>query len=222
MNSSKDAKNPAKRVKRLFENISIILAQSRIYSSLIDVLQNELYNVHMEEDTVQTLVAFEISQPAKKLNRSAGALLFLLAALVLFIILAANLLSTALEIPRETIQLPLYALLLAASCFVYRRHYVCYRYTLTNQTFAVDRISGNKERALFAVLLRDMALVQPGNTTRVRVKHVVHASVLSERRSIRMNATLDGHKTVFYLSPSKEFYATLQAQVQRHAEREST
>ncbi len=221
MKSSKVAKNPARRVKRLFENIPIILAQSRICSPLIDVLQIELYNVHMEEDTVQTLVAFEISQPAKKLNRSAGALLFLLIALVLFIILAANLLSTALEIPRETIQLPLYALLLAASYFVYLRHFVCYRYTLTNQTFAVDRISGNKERALFAILLSDMEVVLPDDETRVRSKHVIYASVFPKRRSIRMNATLDGHKTVFFLSPSEEFYATLQAQVQRHAERES-
>jgi len=176
----------------------------------------------MEENTVQTLVAFEISQPAKKLNRSAGALLVALTALVLTVIFAANILSSYLNIPREFVQLPLYALLAASSYYAYRRHYVCYRYTLTDQTFAVDRISGTKERFIAAILLTDIESIRPPNRTSEETNRVLYASVQNRKQSFCMNAMLNGQMTRLYISISEEFYTALLAQMQTVAKREST
>jgi hypothetical protein len=221
MNSSPVAKNPARLERRLLQNILFILAQSRIYSPLIDVLQIDPYNIRMEENTVQTLVAFEIAQPRKRLSRSAGAVYFMLTALVLAVISAANFAATHWQIPREWVQLPLYVLLIAAGIFVYRRHYVCYRYTLTDQTFAMDRIAGNAERAIAAVDLRDIDWTRADHEGRKTAMRTINASVLPKRESVRLTIRLDDQETVLYISPSEEFYMTLQAQIQRYAERES-
>ena len=176
----------------------------------------------MEENTVQTLVAFEIAQPQKRLNRSAGAVYFLLTALVLAVISAANFAATHWQIPREWVQLPLYAILIIASIFVYRRHYVCYRYTLTDQTFAVDRIAGNRERTMAAIDLSKIDDIRGDYEGGKPATHAIYASVLPKRKSARLTARLDGRETVLYISPSDDFFTTLQAQLQRYAKREST
>lgn len=176
----------------------------------------------MEENTVQTLVAFEVAQPRKRLNRSAGAVYFMLTALVLAAISAANFAATNWQIPREWVQLPLYAMLIAAGILIYRRHYVCYRYTLTDQTFAVDRIAGNTERTIAAIDLRQIDGICADHEDRKTGTRTIYASVLPKRKSVRLTARLDGLETVLYISPSEDFYTTLQAQLLRHAKREST
>ena len=176
----------------------------------------------MEENTVQTLVAFEISQPQKRLSRSAGAAYFLLTALVVAVISAANFAAAHWQIPREWVQLPLYATLIAAGIFIYRRHYVCYRYTLTDQTFAVDRIAGNTERAIAALDLHEMHAIQVEHEASKAAGRTINASVLPKRKSVRLTAFLDGQETILYISPSEDFYTTLQAQLQQYAKREST
>lgn len=176
----------------------------------------------MEENTVQTLVAFEIAQPQKRLNRSAGAVYFLLTALVLAVISAANFAATHWQIPREWVQLPLYAILIAASILVYRRHYVCYRYTLTDQTFAVDRIAGNRERTIAAIDLSEIDGTPADHEGGRTATRTVYASVLPKRKSARLTARLDGRETILYISPSEDFFTTLQAQLQQYAKREST
>ena len=176
----------------------------------------------MEENTVQTLVAFEIAQPQKRLNRSAGAVYFLLTALVLTVISVANFAATHWQIPREWVQLPLYAILIAASILVYRRHYVCYRYTLTDQTFAVDQIAGNRERTIAAIDLSEIDGIPADHKDGRTAMRTIYASVLPKRKSARLTARLDGRETVLYISPSEDFFTTLQAQVQQHAKREST
>ena len=133
----------------------------------------------MEENTVQTLVAFEIAQPRKRLNRSAGAVYFLLTVLVLAVISVANFAATHWQIPREWVQLPLYAILIAASILVYRRHYVCYRYTLTDQTFAVDRIAGNRERTMAAIDLSEIDDIRGDHEGDKPATHAIYASVLA-------------------------------------------
>ena len=176
----------------------------------------------MEENTVQTLVAFEIAQPRKRLNRSTGAVYLLLTALVLAIISAANLAATHWQIPREWVQLPLYAILIAAGIWVYRRHYVCYRYTLTDQTLAVDRIAGNRERTMAAIDLSEIDDIFGDSEGGKPTMHAIYASVLPKRKSARLTARLDGRETVLYISPSEDFFTTLQAQLQQYAKREST
>ncbi len=176
----------------------------------------------MEENTVQTLVAFEIAQPRKRLNRSAGAVYFLLTALVLAVISAANFAATHWQIPREWVQLPLYAVLMIASILVYRRHYVCYRYTLTDQTFAVDRIAGNREQTMAAIDLSEIDGIFADHEGDKPATQAIYASVLPKRKSVRLTARLDGRETVLYISPSEDFFTTLQAQLQRYAKREST
>lgn len=176
----------------------------------------------MKESTVQTLVALETAQPAKKLNRSAGAIYFALIMLVLAAITTANFLFLHWQIPRIYVQLGLYALFAAVGFYIYRNHYVCFRYTLTNQAFAVERIAGSKERSLAAISLSDIESVSPYNSMRVAAKTTLYASVWRKRNSIQMVARFEERKTILYFSPSKDFLDSLQAQLRIAARREST
>lgn len=212
MNSSPVAKNPAGYERRLFQNIAINLVQSRIYSPLIDVLRIELYNIPMEESTVQTLVAFEIAQPARKRIRSAGALYLVLILLILAVISLANALQTRLTIPRVAVQLPLYALIAVACFFVYRKNLVSYRYTLTDRVFAIDRLTEGKEQTLAAIRLEEIELMLFGNQTAFEKLPVLDASVRARRTSARIVARLDGRRVALFFSPSEDFFQKLYAQ----------
>ncbi len=176
----------------------------------------------MKENIVQNLVALETVKPNRTMNRSAGAVYFALIAAVFAAILAANHLFTHWQIPRGFVQLPIYAILAATGLYIYRWHYVSYRYTLTDQTFAVDRIAGSAERHIAAVLLTDIESIDPPNEATRKGKRVINASVRRKRQSIRMTAILDGQRIYIFLSPSEEFYRALLAQQRMTAKREST
>lgn len=176
----------------------------------------------MKENIVQNLVALETVKPNRTMNRSAGAVYFTLIAAVLATILAANHLFTHWQIPRGFVQLPIYAILVGTGLYFYRWHYVSYRYTLTDQTFAVDRIAGSAERHIAAVLLTDIESIGPSNETTREIKCVINASVRRKRQSIRITAILEGQRTHIMFSPSEEFYRALLAQQRMTAKREST
>ena len=175
----------------------------------------------MEENTVQTLVAMEISAPARKLNRSQGALYLALTALILAVISIANVLYARWQIPRYFVQPPLYALIAAVCAYIYQRHYVSFRYTLTDQTFAVERVAGNTDRALAAVLLTDIESIDAPRRDLPGKTHVLRASVRTARESTLVFSRLGEDETAILISPSEEFLQKLKAQWQIAAGRES-
>lgn len=175
----------------------------------------------MEENTVQTLVAMEISEPARKLKRSQGALYLALTALILAVISIANVLYARWQIPRYFVQPPLYALIAAACAYVYRRHYISFRYTLTDQTFAVERVAGNSDRALAAMLLADIESIDAPHRALPGRTRVLRASVRKARESKVVFSRMGEDETAILISPSEEFFLKLKTQWQIAAKRGS-
>ncbi|MEA5048791.1 MAG: hypothetical protein VB034_09315 [Eubacteriales bacterium] len=171
---------------------------------MIDVLSFGYYNVPMGEETVQILVAMETAEPKKRLNRSAGAIYVVLTALILAVISAANLLYAKWQVPRFLVQPPLYVLITIGALLIYRRHYVSFRYTLTDQTFAVERLTDGNEKAVVSLLLKDVAEIgtHPGKTFGRRV---IFASFRPKKDSTAIRARLGEEEVVLWISPGETF-----------------
>ena len=212
MNFAPLAKNPAQVYRRLLQNIAHNLAIARNTSALIDVLNIGLYNERMANDTIQTLIAIEMVDPKRKLNRSEGALYLALSALILAVISIGNLLFAHAQIPRYLVHLPLYAMIAVVCLYIYRRHYISFRYTLTDQTFAIERIAGNKERALAAVRLADIASIAAYAHSEKKEATIQNASVKPKQNALLLLARSDGEETALLISPSEDFLSKLTAQ----------
>jgi len=168
----------------------------------------------MEENTVQTLVAIEIVEPTGKRDRSVGAMYLVLTALILAVISFANFLFTRWQISRYLIQPPLYILIAIGCVWIYRRHFVSYRYTLTDQTFAVDRVAGHTDRALAAVLLTEIESISTWDRSIKMQAHLYRASVQPAEKSIFVVAHPEGMRTILLISPSEAFLSELHNQWQ--------
>lgn len=214
MNLRSLAKNPVKVYKRLFRNISFNLAESRNCSPLIDVLFAGYYNVHMEENTVQAFIATETARPPNRLNRSIGALYIILMALILAVISAANLLDTRWQIPRYLVQPFFYVLIAIVSVYIYRRHYVCFRYTLTDQTLLIERLAGGSERMVAAVLLTDIMAIETSEREKRFFQHAINASILSRKDSTLLHVGRGTGEVMIWISPSEIFLRQLKTQRQ--------
>lgn len=175
----------------------------------------------MEESSVQTLVAMETSKPLKKLNRSAGALYLVLTVLILAVISIGNLLFSRWQISRYFVQPPLYVLIAFASIFVYRGHYVSFRYTLTDQTLAIERIAGNTERTYAAVLLTEIESIHTLERQMLKKTHVLRAYVRSVRELKAVFLRIGENKTAIVISPSEDFNTKLITQWETAINKES-
>ncbi len=212
MNSAPLAKNPAQVYRRLLQNTGNNLAIALNCSALIDVLNIDLYNERMANDTIQTLIAMEMADPERKLNRSEGALYLVLSALILVVISIGNLLFSRWQIPRYLVHLPLYTLIAIACLYIYRRHYLSFRYTLTDQTFAVERVAGNSDRSLVAVPLADINYLAAYTHAARSKLPIVNASVRKKRESILIVTRFEGEAIALIISPSEDFLTKLSAQ----------
>ena len=165
----------------------------------------------MGEITVQILVAMETSEPKKRLNRSVGALYVVLMALILAVISTANLLYAKWQVPRFLVQPPLYALIAIGSLVVYRRHYVSFRYTLTDQTLAVERLTDRNEKAVVSLFLKDISaigscLVKPSG------RRAIYASFRPKKSSTAICARLEKEEIVLWISPGEAVLQKMIAQ----------
>lgn len=167
----------------------------------------------MEEKTVQRLIATETVEPVKRLNRSSGAAYIACIALIIGAIALANLFESRWQIPRYFVQPPLYALLVVVGMLVYRRHYVAFRYTLTDQTLAIERLAGDSQKAMTAVLLSDIDEISEGNTARFGL-FTVNAFVFRTNPCVTVRAVDGRQKETIVLSPGEAFLEQLTAQWQ--------
>lgn len=165
----------------------------------------------MEENSVINLIAMETAEPKHKLNRSAGAIYVALIALIIGAISLANLLDEHWQISRLIVQPALYAAIAICSWIVYRRHYISYRYTLTDRMFAIDRISGNRERTILAVPLTEINWISVFKRGAMNQKHIHNASILPRQKSIYIEYRENEAETIYRISPSDEFFEKLTA-----------
>lgn len=181
-------------------------------SSLIDVLKLATYNIHMEENTVVNLLAMETATPKWRIARSAGAVYIMLIALMIGCISIGNLLYASWQIPRHISQPILYALIAISGYFLYRRHYICYRYTLTDDLFAIERVGGNVEKTIAVIALADIRAMTPYTEKICISAKMIHASFPPKDRQTCILTTRDGKKTVYTISASDELVNKLTAQ----------
>ncbi|MDD4311691.1 MAG: hypothetical protein PHW41_04345 [Eubacteriales bacterium] len=146
------------------------------------------------------------------MKRSAGAVYAALIILIIGCISAGNLLYERFSIPRHITQPILYAMIAFAGYYIYRRHYLRYRYTLTRDMLAIEQIGGKEERILAVINLRHIQQIQRNKNERSRNAKIVRASLQPNRDATRILAVIDGNETQFEISASEEFLAKLNEQ----------
>lgn len=201
--------------RRIEQNTADNLSLSLNCSPLIDVLFRAHYNGHMEENDVLTLIAMETAEPKRKLIRSAGAVYVVLIALIIGTISLANLLYARWQIPRYVVQPPIYVLIAICGVYAYQKHYLSYRYTLTDRMFAIERIAGSGERTMVAISLYEITNIAPYERGNAQ-EGIRNASVLPRWRSVLILLEENGRESAYRISPSEEFLEQLNAQWRLH------
>ena len=166
----------------------------------------------MDENDVITLVAMETASPKWRMKRSAGAVYTALIVLIIGCISAGNLLYERFSIPRHITQPILYAMIAIVGYYIYRRHYLRYRYTLTSDLIAIEQIGGRMERILAVIKLSDIRRIQCDKYERGRKTKIVRASLLPDQNAQCILAVVDGKEMRYEISASEEFYMKLNEQ----------
>lgn len=171
----------------------------------------------MDENDVQNLICMENASPKARVIRSKGALYVMLLLLAIGSIAAANALEERLQIPREYPQIALYALLLGAGWYIYRFRLTTFRYTLTDRVFAIDRLTGQAERAEERILLGEILQVEgfanaQGSKTRLGAAR--NRSVLPRKKSSMILYRDGGEEYALLISPSEALFEQLNEQWQ--------
>lgn len=169
----------------------------------------------MDENDVQNLICMENASPKARVIRSKGALYVVLLLLAIGSIAAANALEERLQIPREYPQIALYALLLALGWYIYRFRLTTFRYTLTDRVFAIDRLTGQSERAEERFLLSDIFYIEAyaqAHSNGSRLKAIRNRSILPRRMSTVIRYRDDATERVLLISPSESLLEQLNEQ----------
>ena len=199
----------------LLQNMEQIRAESFVYSSLIDVLEFDYYNIVMQENSVINLIDMEIAKPKRKLNYSVGAVYGILIILMVGVISLTNLIVSQWEISRVLVQLTLYLCVGLIAGYVYRFHYITFRYTLTDQIFAIERIAGNDQKTIASIFLEDICDIDSTRTGLKRRSRIINASVSSKQNTIWITAVELGTRLICYrVNLSQEFFNKLLSQWQ--------
>ena len=213
MNSTPLAMNTAGAERRLLQNIHQNHALSCNCSALIDVSVFDHYNMDMDKNPVVTLIAIENAAPKRRISRSAGAVYLMLIALMIGCISIGNLLYLHWQIPRVITQPALYALIAGCGVYLYRRHYLRYRYTLTNEMFSIERIGLNGEKMLAAVSIADIRHIDRKKTKRATGR-IIRASLPPTKAAPWISARIDGAEYLLQVGVSESFLEKLIAQWQ--------
>jgi hypothetical protein len=172
----------------------------------------------MEENTVVNLLAIETIAPKWRIARSAGAVYVMLIAVMIGCISLGNLLYATVQIPRQITQPILYALIAVCGFYLYRRHYICYRYTLTDEQFAIEEVGGRIEKTIAVVSLNDIRRISSFyDSTKITGK-TIHAALPPKEAQTRITAISDGAETTYIVVASEEFIQKLTAQWRQRAE----
>lgn len=171
----------------------------------------------MDENDVQNLICMENASPKPRVIRSKGALYVVLLLLAIGSIVAANALEERLQIPREYPQIALYALLLGVGWYIYRFRLTTFRYTLTDRFFAIDRLTGQSERAEERVLLSDIFYIEAyaqAHSNGSRLETIRNRSILPRRMSTVIRYWDDATEHALLISPSELLLEQLNEQWQ--------
>lgn len=184
---------------------------SSICSALIDVLKFAYYNIHMDENIIVNLLAMETDAPKRRITRSVGAIYVALIALMIGCISIGNLLYERWQIPRYLTQPILYILIALCGYYLYRRHYIRYRYTLTNEMLAIEQIGGSQERTIAAIMLGDIRTIGVGNAPHIARGKIIHASLPPHGNATRITVKTEVSETTYIIRVSEVFVQALQA-----------
>lgn len=187
-------------------------------SSLIDVLKFATYNIHMDENTVVNLVAIETATPKWRIARSAGAVYIMLIALMIACISIGNLLYESFQISRHITQPILYTLIAICGVYLYRKHYICYRYTLTDELLAIEEVGGKAEKTIAVIELVDIRAISAYESSGKTSGRIIRASLPPRSAQTLVEASLDGKNISLTISASEEFVNKLTAQWNNCAE----
>ncbi|MEA4913955.1 MAG: hypothetical protein VB061_05250 [Christensenella sp.] len=168
----------------------------------------------MDENAVFTLVAMETASPKWRMTRSAGAVYTALIVLIIGCISVGNLLYERFSLPRHVTQPALYAMIAIAAYYIYRRHFLRYRYTLTSDTLAMEQLGGKVERILAVISLNDIHQIQRSDDKYKNKAKIVRASLPPYREATKVFAMIDEKEIQYEISASEEFSAKLVAQWQ--------
>lgn len=186
-------------------------------SPLIDVLKFAYYNIYMDENTIIELLAIETAAPKRRFARPKGAVYIALIAIMIACISVGNLLYETRQIPRYVTQSVLYVLVALAGLYVYRRHYICYRYTLTDEVFAIERIDGSKGRTIAVIPIRNITAIYDGGTYLLTRTSITHASLPPLNQTTLVAAVTDGKDAAYRVSISNDFLGQLRGAMQRQS-----
>ena len=179
------------------------------YSSLIDVLPFAYYNIHMDESNVVDLLAMETAVPKRRIVRSPGAIYIALILLIIGSMSLGNLLYDRLSISRYITQPILYAIFMACGYILYKRNYICFRYTLTNEELAIERI-GNTEKTIAVISICDILVIQKTNSKERLAGRTVYAALPTVKNTIQLQARIDRKEICYIIGPSEAFMQQLE------------
>lgn len=168
----------------------------------------------MDESNIVDLIAIETATPKRRITRSAGAIYAVLILLIIGCISLGNLLYDRLQISRYITQPALYLIIAASGYLLYRRNFIRFRYTLTNESLAIEKI-GTKETTLAVISLRDIVGIYGADAGRKPTGRVVHATLMPAKRSTRVAAREDGVEATFAIGASESFIHQLNEAWQR-------
>lgn len=214
MNSTLLAMNTGDHERRLLQNIEQIRAESFVYSSLIDVLEIDYYNIVMQENSIINLIEMEIAKPKRKLNYSVGAVYGILIILMVGAITLTNLVVSKWGISRALVQSTTYICLGLVVGYLYRYHYITFRYTLTNQMFAIERIAGNHQKAIATAFLEDIREIGSAKSSFKRQPRIINAFFSKQQSTWITVAENDTRMICYRVNLSQEFLEKLQSQRQ--------
>ncbi len=180
------------------------------YSSLVDVLKFAYYNYHMDESTIIDLLAIETIAPKRRIARSPGAIYITLIVFIIACMSIGNLLYVKLNIPRLITQPIGYIFIAICGYYLYRRHFLCYRYTLTNETFAIEQIGGNTGRTIAAISVNEITKIQDRGTRLSERITTARAALPPLKQATWIVADIDGKKIAYLVSISEAFSEKLQ------------
>ena len=185
------------------------------YSSLIDVLKFTYYNIHMEERTVINLLAIETVMPKRRIIRSAGAVYLSLIVLMIGCISVGNLVYENWQVPRYITQPILYGVIAICGVFLYRRHFIGYRYTLTDEEFAIEQVGSNREQTVAVLMIRDITKIVSQTEAKNITGKRVDASLPPSKSATWICTASNGVETAYRVSISESFLNTLSQQMQQ-------
>lgn len=178
-------------------------------SSLIDVLKYAHYNIVMEESALINLLDIETAKPKRQITRSVGAIYIALIVLIIGCISIGNLLYQHYQIPRFLTQPVLYCIIAICGYYLYKRHYICFRYTLTDELFVIEQTGGNKEKTIAVIQLCEIKRIDSAETANKTRGKLIHTSLPPRKDATYITINATDREMIYTISATVEMVGKL-------------